>query len=142
MDKFERMVLAVASARHEDWRKQYRAAKGNEPRMKKTKDPAFLARGIAEVDIASLLYEELPTDWQAENKAAAEVAVDSVLAAIDQDVALDDDFIEAVSAIQHKKWLERNGAWAPDSQKVPYDELSEAEKEKDRFFVRQAIEAL
>ncbi|MFA6227730.1 MAG: hypothetical protein WC668_00925 [Patescibacteria group bacterium] len=147
MDKRDQMILAVASAAHEDWRAQYRAANGDKPRVKKTKDPAFNARGITEVDIASLSYEELPTDWQAENKAGAEVAVDCILVAVDQGRALDDnfiieDFIEEAAAVQHEKWLERNGAWAPESQKLPYADLSEEEKEKDRFFVRCAIEAL
>lgn len=142
MDKRDLMILEVASAGHEDWLKEYRAQNGSKPRIKKTTDPAFLARGIKEVDIASLSYEGLPTDWQAENKAAAEVAVDCVLAAVDQDVALDEAFIETASAVQHEKWLERNGAWAPENQKLPYADLSEEEKEKDRFFVRRAIEAL
>ncbi|MFA6594255.1 MAG: hypothetical protein WCT16_03270 [Candidatus Buchananbacteria bacterium] len=142
MDQFERMVLAVASAGHEDWRKKHRAAKGDEKRMKKTTDKAFLARGITEVDIAATAYVDLPSDKQAENKAAAEVAVDCVLAAVEQGIALNDGFIEAASAVQHEKWLERNSDWALDSQKVPYAELSEEEKEKDRSFVRFAIEAL
>jgi len=42
----------------------------------------------------------------------------------------------------HDKWLERNGEWAPAEQKLPYDELSEEEKEKDRVVIKKAIDAL
>lgn len=137
----DQMVTSVAAAAHEDWRTQYRAANGATPRTKKTKDQAFLDRGITEVDIASLSYAELPSDWQAENRAGAECAVDLVLAAAEQHRALDSAFVEQTSATQHTKWLDRNGAWAPENQKLPYAQLSEDEKEKDRFFVRQAVEA-
>jgi len=134
----ERVVL-VATAGHEQWRADYKAANGDKPRIKKTKDPEFVSRGVTEVDIASMTYSELPSDWQAENKAAAECAVDCFLGAVAIGRALDDGFVEEASATQHEKWLERNGEWAPPEQKLPYAELSEEEKEKDRFFVRQAI---
>lgn len=140
MQSRDQLVAAVAAAAHEDWRVQYRSANGDTPRIKKTKDPAFLARGITEVDIAALAYAELPSDWQAENKAGAECAVDQVLAALERR-ALDAAFIEEASAAQHAKWLERNGSWAPASQQLPYAQLTEDEKEKDRFFVRRAIAA-
>jgi hypothetical protein len=128
----EELVVEVASAAHADWRAQYKAANGDKPRMKTTKDQAFLDRGITEVDIAAL-----PTDWQGENKAGAECAVDCLLGAIAEGKSLDADFVETASAIQHDKWLERNGSWAPESQKKPYAELSE----EDRFFVRAAVAA-
>ena len=141
MKSRDQMVTEVATAAHGDWMTQYRAANGDKPRIKKTKDQAFLDRGIVEVDIATLSYVELPSDWQAENKAGAECAVDCVLAAFEQGRPLDDLFVEEASATQHDKWLERNGSWAPENQKLPYAQLSEDDKEKDRFFVRQAIEA-
>lgn len=137
----DQMVAEVAAAAHEDWRTQYRAANGDTPRIKKTKDAAFLARGVTEVDIAALSYAELPSDWQAENKAGAECAVDLVLAALEQRRALDTSFLEEASTTQHARWLERNSSWAPASQQLPYGQLTEDEKEKDRFFVRQAIAA-
>lgn len=53
MKSRDEMVVVVATAAHEDWRKQYRAANGDKPRVKKTKDQAFLDRGVTEVDIAA-----------------------------------------------------------------------------------------
>jgi len=35
--------------------------------------------------------------------------------------------------------LERNGSWAEEGQKLPYLELAESEKEKDRVVVRTAL---
>lgn len=137
----ESMVKMVASAAHEDWKSQYKAANGDKPRMKKTKDSEFLNRGITEVNIAAMVYDDLPSDWQAENKAGATCAVDCVMEALEQVRPLDASFVEEASATQHEKWLLRNGAWAPENQKLPYAQLSEDEKEKDRFFVKKAIEA-
>lgn len=136
----DELVTAVASAAHEDWRRQYAAANGGKPRIKQTKDPSFLNRGVTEVDIAALSYANLPSDWQTENKAGAEVAVDCVLSAVSEGKPLDDPFVEGASATQHEKWLERNGSWATEEQKKRYADLSDEDKQKDRFFVRQAIQ--
>jgi hypothetical protein len=67
--------------------------------------------------------------------------VDQVLNAQTEGRALDNAFIEQAADAAHVSWLERNGSWAPAHQKLPYAELSEEEKEKDRVFVRRAIEA-
>lgn len=42
---------------------------------------------------------------------------------------------EAACAVVHDEWVKRN-AWAPDNLKVPYADLPEDEKEKDRDHVR------
>jgi len=65
----------IASAFHEDWRKTRLQSDGTfEPRVKKTTDQAWIdAHGTDDVDIANSSYDELPDDWKAENKAAAEV---------------------------------------------------------------------
>lgn len=137
----DQLVVEVASAAHQDWRNQYRAANGDKPRIKKTKDQSFLDRGITEVDIAALSYPELPSDWQNENRLGAECVVDCVLRAVSDGQPLDAAFVEAASSVAHDSWLSRNSAWAQENQKLPYPQLSEEEKEKDRFFVRAAIAA-
>ncbi|MFA6038919.1 MAG: hypothetical protein WCV62_05305 [Candidatus Peribacteraceae bacterium] len=137
----DELVTMVASKSHERWRADYLAKNPGKPRIKETKDPAFHARGIGEVDISALAYADLPTDWQAENKANAEVVVDYLLNAVAASQPLDSNFVEAASAVAHEKWLERNGADASEHQKPPYAQLSEDEKEKDRFSVRAAVEA-
>ncbi len=80
-------------------------------------------------------------DWQLENRLGAEVVVDAVLAAAESGREFDSAFVEEAAALAHDKWLERNGEWAPAHQKLPYGELTGDEQEKDRVFVRRAIEA-
>ena len=84
----------------------------------------------------------VPRDWQAENKASADVAVSEVQKAIEAGEVLDEEFVETASSALHDKWLERNSSWAAPEQKVPYPELSEKEEEKDRVIIRKAVEAL
>ena len=141
-ERREAMVVAVASRAHEDWRSGYRATNGEKPRIKNTKDEIWMrAHGTDQVDIASLPYTELPSDWQLENRLSAESAVDIVLTAVENNQPLDEAFIEKASNDLHSNWLGRNGGWASDVQRLPYVELPEGEKEKDRFFARSAIEA-
>ncbi len=137
----EQLVTAVATVAHDAWKADYLSKNPGKPRIKKTSDPAFLTRGVTEVDIAALSYPDLPSDWQKENKLGAEAVVDCLLEAVSKNQPLDADFVESASALAHEKWLERNGSWAPANQKLPYDQLTEDEKEKDRFFVRAAIAA-
>jgi hypothetical protein len=139
---FDRVRDRTASQLHDLWRapRWKESEKVFEPRIKKTKDQEWIRRhGTDEVDIANTSYENLPSDWQGENKVSADVAVGEVFKAVQNGVALDASFIESASAVVHEKWLERNGSWAPPEQKLPYEQLSEAEREKDRAIVREAI---
>jgi hypothetical protein len=139
-------VAALASELHEQWRQsRYDSNTGTfEPRVKETKDVAWIEKhNTNQVDIANTEYANLPEDWQAENKASAEVAITAVEQAMNSGVVeLNEDFVNKASDIVHQKWLERNGEWAPAEQKLPYAELSEEEKEKDRVFVRAAIKVV
>lgn len=139
----QQMVTELGSLLHDEWRAPRKKEDGTfEPRVKKTKDETWKAAhdGAEEVDIANTSFAELPADWQGENKVAAEVAMDQVFHAVESGRFLDDSFVEEASAVVHDKWLERNGAWAPEEQKKPFGELSEEEKEKDRAQLRKAIE--
>ncbi|MBB4019685.1 hypothetical protein GGR16_004740 [Chelatococcus caeni] len=137
----ETLVAQVAALGHDAWRAERRRADGGyEPRVKEVKDEAWMARsGRTTIDIANTDYRDLPSDWQAENKASAEVAVDCVLKAFGQGGALDGAFVERAAEVVHDAWLARNGAWAPEEQKLPYPQLTEAEKDKDRFWIRNAV---
>ena len=135
----------MTSQLHDEWRRpRLRKSGGYEPRVKQTKDQEWSKKnnGATEVDIANASYEDLPSDWQAENKASASVAITEVEAAIRDGRELDDAFIEEASSTLHDKWLERNGSWAPPEQNKPYADLTEEEKEKDRVIIRKAIEAV
>lgn len=135
-------VTELADQLHEDWRATRRQEHGTfEPRMKTTNDATWIEQhgGEADVDIANTRYRDLPSDWQAENQASAEVAIREVERAIRRGENLDENFVEKASSSIHDAWLSRNGSWAPPEQNRPYGELSEDEKEKDRVIVRRAI---
>jgi hypothetical protein len=138
----QQLVTKLGSLLHDEWRAPRKQADGSfEPRIKKTKDEAWkAAQGKEEVDIANTSFADLPADWQGENRAAAEVAMNQVFQAAESGKMLDKAFIEDASAAVHDKWLERNGSWAPAEQKKPFGELSEEEREKDRAQIRKAIE--
>jgi len=131
----------LASSLHDEWRAPRKLEDGTfEPRVKATKDEEWVkAHGTDQVDIANSTYAELPKDWQGENKASAEVAMNLVYDASTMGRELDDEFVEEASSKIHDAWLERNGEWAPEEQKKPYLELSEEEKAKDRVIVQKAI---
>jgi hypothetical protein len=96
-----------------------------------------------ELSIVNVRYHELPRKFRSENKAAAEGALREVPFLIREfgvERLTSPAAIESLSDTIHKQGMERNGAWAPAEQMVPYQELPEAEKEKDRVVARAAIE--
>ncbi len=129
-------VDMLASKLHENWASGYRAgemAKGNENPTRMKDD------GMGgQVDILNTSYAELPEKWQAENKAQAQSAIS--LVANNMENALTD--IEGLSAQVHEQWLSRN-SWAKDGPLgVPYNELPEEEKQKDRDVITAAYDIL
>lgn len=143
----QRMVIELASQFHEGWRQSYREGLQRDgkdvetPRTKPTKDAAWIkAHGTDQVDIAHTKYEDLPEDWQAENKAAAEVVMSGVSDAVEAGQNLNEpQTIEGIADTVHQAWLGRNGDWAPEEQKLPYAQLSEPEKAKDRDQVLKGV---
>jgi len=140
--KKESQISELGALLHDEWRESRKKEDGTfDPRLKKTKDEAWIKEhGIDEIDIANTDYANLPEDWKGENKISAEVAIEEVYGAVENKKELDDAFVESASEAMHVKWLERNGSWAPPEQKLPYAELSEEEKEKDRVIIKKAIE--
>jgi hypothetical protein len=129
-------VEMLASKLHGIWADNYRSgemAKGNE-NPTRMKDEGM----GGQVDILNTSYSDLPPKWQAENKAQAESAIG--LVAKNMDNAMMD--IEGLSAQVHEQWLSRN-SWAKDGPLgVPYSELPEEEKQKDRDVITTAHEIL
>ena len=156
----EKLIESMASSLHEDWRapRRIKDTEKFEPRWKSPKNPDFeeqwlqrlnsgeerenirIQDGKVEIDIANTPYGELTDAWKEENRVSAEIAIGEVMRAIKEGRKLDGEFIEEASSFIHDKWLERNRDWAPPEQNKPYPELSEEEKEKDRLYVRRAIE--
>lgn len=160
-------VERVGEALHENWRKdwerQYKAkhdagAPGFESprphRRKPTKDGQWSAAhgGITEVDIYNTPWDDLPNDWQEENREAAKVA-ERFLSERGGNVDLNDPQtrLEAGEAI-HSAWLERHGdeKWeGEDGPTVregalgrPFAELDEDEQKKDLDQLLIAMRAL
>lgn len=112
-------IRQFASQAHEEWRKNYDPT-GTKPRIKKNSDGS-------EGDI-NQPFDAIHADWQKENLAAgtaAKYAVDNY----------DDE--EQGSDYIHQEWMKRNpkGDWNA-AQHVPYSELPDEEKEKDRIHYR------
>jgi hypothetical protein len=126
-------VTNLASALHEDWRKTRLQEDGTfEGRVKSTKDEAWIAgHGTDQVDIANTAYIDLPEDWQAENKAAAEVIVGILSESPEAPDLTDEEHINIVGEKIHKAWLARN-EWAKGGDlDVPFKDLPADEQAKD-----------
>ena len=129
-------VEMLGSKLHEKWAEGYRSgemAKGNESPTRMKDD------GMGgQVDILNTSYAELPEKWQAENKAQAESAIS--LVAKNMENAMGN--IDGLASEVHEQWLSRN-SWAKDGPLgVPYSELPEEEKQKDKDVITAAYEIL
>lgn len=122
----ENPVQQFASRAHEEWRHNFDPT-GSKMRIKKNSDGT-------EGDI-NVPFNKLHPDWQKENLAAGNAA--------EQAVKKFPHDIEKASEYIHIKWMERNPkADYNAAQHVPYDELPEDEKEKDRVHVRTMMKLL
>ena len=150
----EELIMQLGSELHDAWRNTRKKMDDGtyEPRMKKTKDEKWIKEnGSDEVDIANTVFADLPADWQKENYEAAKLVIDLVYDKVIsvytkeygyyRDV-FDFKTIEDLSSDVHDSWMERN-SWAKESSPelfVPYSELPESEKAKDRVQIIGAIE--
>lgn len=85
--------------------------------------------GNIEIDIANVNYDNLPSDWQKENKDAANVVMEKLRGRYDLSYL---EMREAASHV-HDEWLKRSSnSWAKGGElDVPFDELSYEEQRKD-----------
>ena len=119
----ENAVTQFASAAHDEWRRNFDPT-GTKERVKKNSDGS---EGNINVP-----FEKLHPDWHRENLAAGRAAAEAV-------TKFPDDMEKAAEYI-HIQWMKRNPkADYNAAQHVPYDELPEDEKEKDRVHVRTMI---
>ena len=119
----ENAITQFASAAHDEWRRNFDPT-GTKERVKKNSDGS---EGNINVP-----FEKLHPDWQRENLAAGRAAAEAVS-------KFPDDMEKAAEYI-HIQWMKRNPkADYNAAQHVPYDELPEDEKEKDRVHVRTMI---
>ena len=113
-------VTQFASSAHEEWRKNYDPT-GTKPRIKKNSDGS-------EGDI-NQPFNKIHPDWQRENLAAGQAALQAVKQFPNDE--------EKAAEFIHIQWKKRNPrADYNAAQHVPYEQLPEEEKEKDRVHVR------
>jgi len=131
------IIEDTAAAGHAQWQADFKKANGKDAkRLKATKDAAWIKKhGAEEVDIANTKYADLPSDWKKENEESAKSAVEGLL----KSKKTGAEGADAAASHVHDKWLERNGSWAPEHQKLPFHKLTKDEQDKDRFFVKQAL---
>ena len=114
-------VIAFASKAHDEWRKGFDPEGTGKERVKKNSDGT---EGNINVP-----FNKLHPDWQRENLAAGHAAKEAV--------EKHGNDMEAAAEHIHNEWMKRNpkGDWNA-AQHVPYKDLPEDEKEKDRVHVR------
>jgi hypothetical protein len=119
-------IRQFASKAHEEWRKNYDPT-GTKPRIKKNSDGS-------EGDI-NQPFDKIHPDWQRENLSAGKAAAEAV--------KMFPNDIEKAAEYIHDEWMKRNpkGDWNA-AQHVPYDQLPDDEKEKDRVHVRTMMQLL
>lgn len=150
------MLTGIMDKSQAAW-KADRLAKSPEEttRFRKTKDTAWIKAnegtgllrkndsGEHEADLLGIdAAQELPREYKADTERSAMIALGAVINASREGRTLDDAFIDEVATVIHVRWLDVHGndEYTTPEQKLPYAELSEAEKDRDRLFVRFAIE--
>lgn len=122
----ENAITQFASAAHDEWRRNFDPT-GSKERIKKNSDST---EGNINVP-----FEKLHPDWQRENLAAGKAAADAV-------TKFPNDIEKAAEYI-HIEWMKRNPkADYNAAQHVPYNQLPEDEKEKDRVHVRTMMQLM
>jgi DNA gyrase inhibitor GyrI len=114
-------VMQFASIQHDNWRNSFDPGNTGKERVKKNSDGT---EGNINVP-----FNKLHPDWQRENVAAGKAALMAI--------RKHKGNIEAAAEHVHNEWMKRNPkADYNAAQHVPYHELPEDEKEKDRQHVR------
>lgn len=112
---------------------------------KKPKDEARnVLYGTDDVDIANCSFDELSSNWQYENLEAARVAIGLVYDKTIGEMITPEE-AEVLAATIHEEWLMRND-WVYNPEygnpelAVPYADLSQEEKDKDKAQIQPAVE--
>lgn len=129
-----RYYKAMAARIHDDWRAKRMMPNGQcEPRYKVADSKVH--------DIANTAFNALPVVFQQSNLRAAQSACSCVDDALAMGVPLDAVFVEMAAKVQHDDWMQRPSSRGQGTLKlhVPFAELSEMEKQKDRDIIYLAI---
>ena len=145
MDK-TKIIKMVASIFHEEWRKnRLQNDSKYEPMIEKSEDKERNNKYWTDlVDIANTKFEDLPSNWQYENLKVARVVIDLVYDKIVAGEEITPEMVEEMSSVVHEAWMKRKKKKKENRPHlfVPYSELPEEEKAKDRDQILQAIEII
>ena len=123
----ENAITQFASAAHEEWRRSLPPNEQNVPRERSK-------NGGPKADI-NVPFDKLHPTAQQENLAAGQAAAEAV--------AKFSNDIEKAAEYIHIEWMKRNPKDDyTAAQHVPYDQLPEIEKEKDRVHVRTMMKLM
>ena len=123
----ENAITQFASAAHEEWRRSLPPDEQNVPRERSK-------NGGPKADI-NVPFDKLHPTAQQENLAAGQAAAEAV--------AKFSNDIEKAAEYIHIEWMKRNPKDNyTAAQHVPYDQLPEIEKEKDRVHVRTMMKLM
>ena len=134
-------IIDFASSAHEVWRKNFDTSYAetgvpSKQRVKKNSDGT-------EADI-NVPFEQLHRDWQKENLAAGEAALYAVSVEYQASQKhTGNTFMEIAAEHIHNEWMKRNPKQDYNAaQHVPYQDLPEDEKQKDRVQVQKISEII
>jgi hypothetical protein len=123
----ENAITQFASSAHEEWRRSLPPNERNVPRERSK-------NGGPKADI-NVPFDKLHPTAQQENLAAGQAAAEAV--------AKFSNDIEKAAEYIHIEWMKRNPKDDyTAAQHVPYDQLPEIEKEKDRVHVRTMMKLM
>jgi len=139
--EIENIIEKIALIFHENWRESRLNMDGTyKPMIEKAEDMEWVRKHWTRlVDITNTKFEDLPNNWKEENLEAAKVAVNLVYEKVINGEEITPEMIEEMSSIVHEKWLERNPREKDGKLGVPYSQLLENEKAKDRVQIEVAI---
>lgn len=120
-------VTKFAAAAHDEWRKGFDPDGSGKERIKQNSDGTS-----GNINVP---FNQLHPDWQKENLEAGKAAMVAI--------RKNPNNMEGAAEHVHNEWMKRNpkADWNA-SQHVPYSDLPEPEKEKDRVHVRKMASIL
>ncbi len=162
----ERAQDRLSALLHGEWRKELQAGfvrngqEANTERLRPSKDKtgeadvAWFAAQEANgtqfpIDDAgnklvntNAAYEDLPPSWQQANIGAARFVTEYVADSINTGAHMGEEYVEQAASAVHDNWM-RDNEWDKENRPelfVPYGDLTEDEKQKDRAQVFTAMQ--
>ena len=128
-----------------DWEVRYHAAMADRIHSEwcesRKREPRYKVCNGEVIDIANTAFADLPEIYRTSNIDAAKSACSCVDDAVAMGVPLDGLFVEMAAKVQHEDWMRRPASQDASQRHlhVPFVELDDVEKQKDRDIIYIAI---